>query len=388
MLNRHFHSDPIDRPELREGRVELGPVQHVASPRFVFRIEGSMWIYTDTVTGEERSFHGAELGRAWAWKDSITKHTSAACRLPACDIGAQATSRHKESSMALKGKKPSAVKKRLKALFFGSAGVGKTTAAIQFPKPYLIDTERGAENDQYVRALEASGGVYFHTTDFDEMTQEITALMTERHSFCTVIIDPLTVPYMAELDKEAKRLANKDDPSGTAFGRNKQVPDRKVKHLLNLLLRLDMNVIITSHAKGEWKNGQPTGTDTFDCYARLDYLFDLVFQIQKRGKERVGIVRKTRCQGFEEGEVFPFSYDEIAGKYGREELERGAKAESLASAEQVAEITRLVDLLKVPSETTDKWLEKAMADSWAEMPADAISKCISSLTNKLAGTAA
>jgi hypothetical protein len=71
MLNRHFYSDPIDRPELREGHVELSPVQHVASPRFVFRIEGSMWIYTDTVTGEERSFHGAELGRAWSWKDAI-----------------------------------------------------------------------------------------------------------------------------------------------------------------------------------------------------------------------------------------------------------------------------------------------------------------------------
>lgn len=290
--------------------------------------------------------------------------------------------------MALKGKKPSAVVKRLKGLFFGTAGVGKTTAAIQFPAPYLIDTERGAENDQYVQLLEQSKGAYFHTTDFDEMTQEITSLMTEKHSFKTVIIDPLTVPYMAELDKEAKRLANKDDPSGTAFGRNKQIPDRKVKHLLNLLLRLDMNVIITSHAKGEWKNGAPTGTDTFDCYARLDYLFDLVFQIQKRGKERVGIVRKTRCGGFEEGEVFPFSYDSIADKYGRHILERSAETETLATKEQITEISRLVELLKIPAETTDKWLEKAQADTWAEMPTDAIAKCIAHLTNTLAGAAA
>ena len=52
--------------------------------------------------------------------------------------------------MALRGKKPEAVEKRMKALFFGPAGVGKTTAAIQFPAPYLIDTDRGAENDQYV----------------------------------------------------------------------------------------------------------------------------------------------------------------------------------------------------------------------------------------------
>lgn len=290
--------------------------------------------------------------------------------------------------MALRGVKPKTVQKRLKALFFGAAGVGKTRAAIQFPRPYLIDTERGAENEQYVAALEEVGGLYFHTTDFDEMVREVVTLLTEKHEMLTVIIDPLTVPYMEELDKEARRLATKDDPAGTAFGRHKQVPDRKVKHLLNLLLRLDMNVIITSHAKGEWKNGQPTGVDTFDCYAKLDYLFDLVFQIQKRGKERVGITKKTRCAQFEEGEVFPFSYEEIAGRYGRPVLERGAVSETLATPEQVTEIKRIVELLKVPSETTEKWLDKAMAESWEEMPTDAIQKCITHLNNQVAGTAA
>ena len=287
--------------------------------------------------------------------------------------------------MALRGKKPSAVEKRLKLLLSGTAGTGKTTASISFPSVYLIDTERGAENDQYVKLLEAGGGAYFHTTDFDDMVKEVTALMTERHAFRTIVIDPLTVPYAAELDKEAKRLANKEDPAGTAFGRNKQIPDRKVKHLLNLLLRLDMNVIITSHAKGEWKNGAPTGIDTYDCFNKLDYTFDLWLQIQKRGKERVGIVRKTRCAGFEEGDVFPFSYDSIAERYGRSVLERTAVSETLATAEQVAEIVRLVDLLKIPSELTTKWLDKALAETWAEMPADAIAKCIDHLRAQVSG---
>jgi hypothetical protein len=286
--------------------------------------------------------------------------------------------------MALRGKKPTTVMKRLKALFFGSAGVGKTTAAIQFPRPYLIDTERGAENDQYVKLLESSGGAYFFTADFDETIAEVTSLLTEKHEFRTVIIDPLTVIYNDALDKSAKSLATKDDPSGTAFGRHKQVPDRKVKHLLNLLLRLDMNVIITSHSKGEWKNGAPTGTDTFDCYGKLDYLFDLVFQIQKRGKERVGIVKKTRCAGFEEGEVFPFSYDEVATRYGRDILERKATAEVLASSEQVAEITRLIEAFKTPADVVDKWLEKAQAEAFAEMPADKIQACIDHLRKQVA----
>ena len=144
----------------------------------------------------------------------------------------------KVKTMALRGRQPEAIKKRLKVLFFGQAGSGKTTAAIQFPKPYLIDTERGAENDEYVDILKKRGGVSFFTTDFDEMLQEVTSLLTEKHDYRTLIIDPLTVPYNDALDKQAKLLATKEDPSGTAFSRHKQVPDRKVKHLLNLLLRL------------------------------------------------------------------------------------------------------------------------------------------------------
>ncbi len=290
--------------------------------------------------------------------------------------------------MALRGKKPQAVEKRLKALFFGAAGVGKTTAAIQFPKPYLIDTERGAENDQYAKLLDKAGGRYFFTSDFDDMLIEVTSLLTEPHEYRTVIIDPLTVVYNDLLDKSAKSLATREDPSGTAFSRHKGPADRKLKHLLNLLLRLDMNVIITSHAKGEWKNGQPTGIDTFDCYAKLDYLFDLVFNIQKRGTDRVGIVKKTRVESFPEGDIFPFTYDEVATRYGRQILERAAKSETLASVEQVAELNRLIELLKTPEEVQDKWLDKAQAESFAEMPETAVAACIEHLNKQVRGAAA
>jgi hypothetical protein len=273
-------------------------------------------------------------------------------------------------------------------LIFGKTNTHKSRTCISFPEPYVIDTERGCENEQYVESIIKSGGVYYHTTDFDEITSEVIGLMTEKHRFKTLVIDPLTVPYAGECDNEARRLATLKDPSGSEFGRNKQIPDRKIKHLCTLLFRLDMNVIITSHAKAEWKNASPTGQDTFDCYGRLEYIFDLVLESQKRGKERVAVVRKSRILGFEESETFPLSYDEIANRYGREHLERDAGIEILASAEQVAEIKRLVDLLKVPEETCDKWMEKAMANNWSQMPADAMQKCIEHLHNQLTGQAA
>lgn len=283
----------------------------------------------------------------------------------------------------LRGIKPEEIKKRFKAFFFGPPSVGKTTAAIQFPSPYLIDTERGAENPQYVKLLQGSNGMYFFTTDFDEIVQEVTALLTERHEFRTLVIDPFTTVYNDLLDKSAKSLATKEDPEGMAFGRHKTKADRSVKHLMNLLLRLDMNVIITSHAKVMWGDNMTKLGMTFDCYAKLEYLFDLVIELQQRGKDRVGVIRKTRIGGFPEGDVFPFSYGEIANRYGRDILERKAVAQVLATAEQIAELERLIKLLNIPEDTTDKWLDKCGAETFAEMPTDAAAKCITFMLAKI-----
>ena len=65
--------------------------------------------------------------------------------------------------MALRARKPEPQTKRLKLFMFGPAGVGKTTAAIQFPNSYIIDCERGSEN--YDKLVTASGSVGFQTTD-------------------------------------------------------------------------------------------------------------------------------------------------------------------------------------------------------------------------------
>lgn len=278
--------------------------------------------------------------------------------------------------MALRAKKPEAIKKRLKVLFYGNAGVGKTTAAIQFPKPYLIDTEKGSENEQYVKILTESGGSVFQTSDFDEMLIEVKSLLSEKHDFKTLIIDPLTTVYNDLLDKAAAKV-------GSEFGRHYGEANKSMKHLLNLLLRLDMNVIVTSHAKNEYGDNLKILGTTYDCYKKLDYLFDLVFEIQKRGKERVGIAKKSRIESFPDGDQFPFSYESIAQKYGRDVLERDAVPVKLASDDQVEEIKRLIELLKIPGEIYQKWLGKSEAENFGEMSFENIQKCIDSINSQL-----
>lgn len=280
--------------------------------------------------------------------------------------------------MALRGIKPSLIQKRLKALFYGSAGVGKTTAALSFPKPYLIDTEKGAENDQYTERLQEAGGVIFQTADFDEVLSEVKSLLTEKHEYKTLIIDPLTVIYNDLLDKSSIKV-------GTEFGRHYGEANKKIKNLLSLLLRLDMNIIITSHAKDQYGQNMAVLGNTFDCYKKLDYLFDLVFEIQKRGNERVGIVKKSRVSGFPDGDVFEFNYSEIAKRYGIDVLEKQCESEKLATKSQVTEIFRLINLLKTSQEVWQKWLDKGASETFDEMKHDDIQKCINYLKNKIEG---
>src|SRR3990172_2963248 len=232
-----------------------------------------------------------------------------------------------ETMSKLKAVKPEAVQKRLKIFLFGAAGSGKTMASIQFPSPYLIDTERGAENDQYVAALNAVGGAYLHTTELAEISAQVAALMHEQHSYRTLIIDPLTVAYNEALDASAIALASEDGGDGMEFGRHKRTPDRSMRRLLGMIYALDMNVVLTSHAKTLWRKVgnkfEEMGT-TFDCFGKLDYSFDLVLETEKRGKERLAIVRKSRLDAFAEGDSFPLSYAAIADPHGRAGAAGGA----------------------------------------------------------------
>ncbi len=277
--------------------------------------------------------------------------------------------------MPLRGIKPTAVKKRLKALFYGGAGVGKTTASISFPRPYLIDTEKGAVNDQYVKLLEKNGGVLFSSADFDEVITEVKSLLTEKHEFKTVVLDPFTTIYNDLLDKCALKV-------GTDFGRHYGEANKQVKHLLNLLLRLDMNVIVTCHSKNEYGQNLAVLGQTYDGYKKLDYLFDLVFEIQKQGKKRVGVIKKSRVEGFPDGESFEFSYEEIAKRYGKEVLEKDSVAEVLATEEQIERLEHLIKLYKEPEETVNKWKSKAQCETYGEMNEEIIAKIILHLENK------
>ncbi len=294
--------------------------------------------------------------------------------------------------MALKGTKPEAIVKRLKCLLYAKPKTGKTTAAIQFPNAYLIDCEKGAENESYIQHMNKSNALYLSTSDYDEIYAEVLKLQTEKHDRKTLIIDPLTVVYNDLLDREARKLAaDSKDPnaSGTEFGRHKVFPDRLMKRLFTQVMRLDMNVIITSHAKTKWEKIGSELTDsgdTFDCYGKLDYLFDLVLELKKRGDHRFAVVKYSRMQEagrFPEGEEFEWSYDALADRYGREAIEGEVKPVEFATEEQIEKIKHLLEQLNKQPEYIEKVLAKAQANTYAEVSKEYMQKWIDALIKEV-----
>ena len=284
--------------------------------------------------------------------------------------------------MALRGIQPQLVEKRLKCLMYGVGGSGKTMAAISFPKPYLIDCEKGSDHKPHMDKLIETGGQVFHSSDFDEVLNEIKELATTPHEFKTLIIDPLTVIYDNLLDKSAADRASPSNPDGLAHGGHYIATNRKMKYLMRCLLALDMNVIITSHSKNEYGHNMVVLGSTFDCYRKLDYLFDLVFEIQKKGKFREAVVKKSRIATFPDGDRFSFSYEEVANRYGREILEKDAVAIECCTIDQISEFLRLQIVLKIKNEWCEERLKKAGVELWEDMPKETMTKIIDFLTQQ------
>lgn len=279
----------------------------------------------------------------------------------------------------LRAHKPEAVVKRFKMFMFGPAGVGKTTAAIQFPNSYIIDGERGTEN--YDKLIAASGSSVFQTTDVNEVMQEVKALLTEKHDYRTLVIDPITTIFNDLLDKCETQV-------GADFGRHYGAANKTMKRLANLIMNLDMNVIVTAHAKAEYGANLSKLGYTFDGWRQIDYWFDLVVELTKKGKKRMAKVVKTRIEAFPDDEMFEWSYDAIKKRYDTSILERSAQQVSMATPDQVRQIKELLNVVRLPDGLVDKWFTKAQVDTWEDMPADTLAKCIDYVKGRLPSDAA
>ena len=290
----------------------------------------------------------------------------------------------------LKAKQPSQVQPgHTKALVFGASGVGKTWFTLTFPRPYYIDTEGGADLRHYQQRLEAAGGAYMGpqegSLDFATVIEQMQALATERHEFRTLIIDSITKLYQTTIANEAERLGDKD-----AFGASKKPAIGWMRRLVNWSQKLDMNVLFVAHEVTEWGTDPKTGQraeigKVADVWDKLIYELDLTLQAVKRGPARVAIVRKSRLTGFEDQAQFPLDFAEFATRYGKDFIEAAPKQITLATKDQLAEIRRLLETVKVTEQEIEKLFTKASVDRWEELTTEQAAATVAWLAKKVTG---
>lgn len=280
--------------------------------------------------------------------------------------------------------------KKPKILVYGPPGVGKTWVSLDFPRVYYFDTEGGADLSHYRAKLRAAGGMYFGpdqgSLDFDTVISQVEALVTEKHPYQTMVFDSITKLFNAAISEETQRLGDKD-----VFGASKKGPIRQMTRLIRWMNKADMNAICISHQTNLWGKGdkgdrEVIGT-TFDAWPKLEYELHLVLRVSKIGignnAKRFSHVGKSRLIGFPEGESFDWSYSAFAERYGRDVIEKATVPVVLASVEQVAEVTRLLDIVKLPDGLVDKWMTKACVEEFGEMDQVTIAKCINFLRERL-----
>jgi len=288
----------------------------------------------------------------------------------------------------LKAKSPEVKEKRLKMFVYGPPGVGKTTAALQFPNSYIIDTEHGT--DFYSESINKAKSVVLNTLNPDDVKDELKALLTEKHNYKTLIIDPITQVYNATQEKWTRTFEKhaKSEKEGEVqdFGmRYWGKVKGDFKSIQRLMLALDMNVIITAHQKDIYGAGMTKLGVGPDSMKGDEYLFDLVFRVERKNGSLLAYKVKERAEIGKERfpAEFEWSYKNFLKFYGKEIVEKDAAPVVMATDEQITKIKQLTEIVKVPDEVLNKWFTQYDVDEWSEMSGEQIEKCISIVQKKL-----
>ena len=283
--------------------------------------------------------------------------------------------------MKLRGKTPEPVNKRLKLFLYGSPGSGKTTSIIQCPNSYIIDGEKGT--DHYHKTITQNKSVVFQSNIIDEVVQELKQLLTTKHQYRTLIIDPITPIYLSCQEKWT-RIFEKD---ALNKGKDSQIQNfgmrfwgkvkSEFKAMQRILLSLDMNVLITAHQKDQYGlEMQKIGVQP-DSMKGDSYLFDLVFRLEKNGNKYIAITEKERAEiGHSQfPDTFEWSYDNLVKFYGKDTIEKEAVPVIMANPALIKEVEKLVEVIKVDPMVIEKWFDKESAETWLDFTQARLEKC-------------
>lgn len=273
--------------------------------------------------------------------------------------------------------------RRLKALFWGDSGAGKTTLALQFPVPAVIDLEGGTEHYGGQFSFEV-----LKATAADDVTGAVDWLLTHDHPYRTLVIDPITLYWDALQRKWSDIFLRRNKGSKGHHlefydlqPRDWMAVKAELKELLRKLIQLDMNVIVTARQKAQYADAgfMRVVGETFDGEKSLPYLFDTILRLYRDDKGRFMAENvKDRTNRLPRGN-FEVSYPLLERCLGKEALDRAAVPLPAASPDQTALLRQLVAASGMTPELIRTRLAAYGAESLEGLNPDAAASIIAKL---------
>lgn len=231
--------------------------------------------------------------------------------------------------------------RRLKLFLWGDSGVGKTTLALQFPSPAVIDLEGGTELYGEAFSFEV-----LPASSADEVTAAVEWLLGHRHPYRTLIIDPITIYWDALQRKWSDIFLKRNKKSAGFKGEFYDLQPRdwmtikaEFKEFVRKLIALDMNIIVTARAKTQYADSgfMKAIGETFDGEKSLPYLFDTILRLYREEGKFMGECLKDRNHKLPTGE-FEVSINTFEKVFGKRTLNKKAKPTAKATTAQKKEI--------------------------------------------------
>lgn len=154
--------------------------------------------------------------------------------------------------------KVASAREPLRAVIYGDPGVGKTTLAISFPRPFIINTNRGLEGD----AVEGRDDLVEHKpSGFKDLEGIYYYIKDHSEEFDTIVFD--------SLDSLVRLLLNEVVDDGDPIGdydvdkvpaqRDYLSTQKQVERILDDFRRLGKHIVLTGGVRQPQKDGAPVG---------------------------------------------------------------------------------------------------------------------------------
>lgn len=261
---------------------------------------------------------------------------------------------------------------RVIALIEGESGIGKSFFVANLHNALIYDTDLGGGLAYADARIKRNGSERVQANSYVEVLDDLKRRQRKLSKINTVVID-----HLSTLHQESCIRNNPKDERD--FGRSSDIATREWRRLREFCRTEDFNLIATAHIKSKWEGEKVSGT-TADAGKNVEGDVSIVLEIRRASQyPSIAWVKKWRRDPEDErGPIpanFPFSLENFERLAGAG-LSMPREPVKLCSPEQFQELSQILEVAKLPEGTQEKWLKKAGAESFLEMTAPDVQKCI------------